>query len=123
MNIYAKDQNGNKQDGVYSYPTSLTDSPSNILRIHLDDDTPAFGVVRNVTAQKATIVMRNATQIRNKCRKNYNNTDTFQFKFSLSLTDSSKGMVVSYHMYFFIIITREKKNACMCHYSHSCRLV
>jgi len=71
----------------------------------LDDDdtiTPAFGAVRNVTAQKTTMVMRDAKQIENECRINYNNTNTFPFKFSLSLTDSSKGIVVSYYAHMHL---------------------
>lgn len=95
--IYAEDQNGNIQDGVYSYYANLTASPSNVLSIHLDTDdivTTAYGVVRNVTAQATTLVMHNAAQIQSNCRVNYKNSYSFPFKFSLNLTDSLNGIVV-----------------------------
>jgi len=95
--IYAVDQNGNIQDGVYLYYANLITSPSNVLCIHLDTDdilTTAFGAVRNVTTQRTTLVMHNSYQLQSNCQVNYKNSFTFPIKFSLNLTDSSNGIMV-----------------------------
>ena len=102
--IYAKDENGNPKDAVYSYynPKNLETNPLGIVFVDLDhaeDAFPSFASVDKATitthtVQKASLVLHNAEQLNRLCIINYQNSQYFIYSFTLSLIDSSNGQVV-----------------------------
>ena len=105
MIIHAKDENENSKDAVYFYhtPRNLATTTSSILFINLDsniDSVLRFASVNKApatshTVQKVSLVLRNAEQlIKSDCITNYQNSQYFNYNFSLNLIDSSDGQLV-----------------------------
>ena len=99
MILYAKDENSNIKNAIYSYRSNPTGHPSSIIEIDLDytraDVSSSFASVsrRNVTSQRTLIVTRDRQLQR--CIVNYRNSDKFVSSFSLTLIDSSRGQMVT----------------------------
>lgn len=102
--IHAKDENENSKDAVYFYhtPRNLATTTSNILFINLDSNTDSvlrFASVNKATAtprtaQKISLMLLNAEQLKRDCIVNYQNSQYFNYTFSLNLIDSSDGQLV-----------------------------
>ena len=110
--IYAKDENENFKDAVYSYynPKNLATTSSSIIFINLGPDTDSilgFASVNKATAtshtvQKISLVLHNEEQLKSDCIVNYRNSQLFNNSFSLNLIDSSDGQLVCKFTYVYI---------------------
>ena len=75
-----------------------------VVNLHPDEDPlSSFASVNKATmqsnapytVQKVTLVNHHAEQLKNSCVINYQNSQSLNLNFSLSLIDSSDGQVVS----------------------------
>ena len=102
MLLYARDENNNIKNAVYSYQSNPTANPSPIIEINLDstgEEFSSFASVSrmNVTSQRTMMVTRDR-QLQ-KCVINFRNSNKFVSSFSLNLIDSSRGQMVSTYDY------------------------
>jgi len=97
--LYAKDENSNIKNAIYSYRSNPTGHPSSTIEIDLDyadeEVASSFASVsrRNVTSQR-TLIVTHDRQLQ-RCIVNYKNSDKFVSSFSLTLIDSSRGQMVT----------------------------
>ncbi|XP_065897681.1 uncharacterized protein [Dysidea avara] len=96
--LFAKDENNNIKNAVYSYQSNPTASPSSIIEVDLDSNGEEFSsfasVSRtNVTLQRTLIVTRDRQLQR--CDVNFRNSNKFLSSFTLNLIDSSRGQMVN----------------------------
>jgi len=96
--LYARDENNNIKNAVYSYRSSPTANPSSIIEINLNsagEEFSSFASVSrmNVTSQRTLMVSHDRRL--QKCIVNFRNSKKFVSSFSLNLIDSSRGEMVS----------------------------